>query len=272
MIKIEKKTTCQRSAVAACLKNCGDASVVAIIKTNVDEIVSEADLYEQLAKQNRLHDIPRLKNPWGLTVNQMSSLYKGFAKARSDIRVTYDLLRNSAPNNICPYCGQGQVKTLDHFLSKTRFPRLAITLNNLIPCCSDCNKHKGSAPATSPERQLLHPYYEDVDGARWLQAEIIHSSPMAAVFKAIGGGKNSKRILWQFKKLKLAKLYATYAGTELRNKNDMLIRLRRIDRASLERHLQECLEGSASNSWQEATYTALLADQWVMNGGFLPAL
>ena len=270
MIKIKKETACQRTAVADCLKNCEDAAVVATIKRNVGEIVSEADEYEKLAKQNKLHDIPKLKSPWGLTVAQMGGLYGGFAKAKSDIRDTYDLLRNSAPGNICPYCGQGPVKTLDHFLSKTRFPRLAITLNNLVPCCSDCNKHKGSAPATNPDRQLLHPYYEDVDGARWLQAEIIHSTPMAAVFKAVGGGKNSKRILWQFKKLHLGKLYATYAGTELKNKNDLFIRLRRLDRASLERHLEECLEGSASNSWQEATYTALLSDKWVMNGGFLP--
>jgi hypothetical protein len=269
MIKIKRATACQRASIVNCLKNCDDPIVVAKIQKNVEEIIDEADDYERLAKLNKLGDFEVLKSAWGLTVAQMGALYGGFAKAKSDIRVTYDLLRNSAPDDICPYCGQGRVKTLDHFLSKTRYPRLSITLNNLVPCCSDCNKHKGSAPASNPNRQLLHPYFEDVDGARWLEAEIIHSQPMAAVFKAVGGGKNSKRIIWQFKRLHLGTLYATYAGTELRNKNDLFIRLRRIDRASFERHLEECLEGAARNTWQEATYTALLHDQWVMQGNFL---
>lgn len=76
---------------------------------------------------------------------------------------------------VCPYCnrqfittyapsknGSGKSMTtsktrpqLDHFKVKTEHPHLALSINNLIPCCGVCNHMKGDRGATT-----LYPYSE----------------------------------------------------------------------------------------------------------------
>lgn len=74
--------------------------------------------------------------------------------------------------NVCPYCNKNYTYTIvknkkkivrpqfDHFLSKEKYPVLALSFYNLIPSCSDCNASiKGRK-----EFQLnthLHPYVDD---------------------------------------------------------------------------------------------------------------
>lgn len=76
---------------------------------------------------------------------------------------------------VCPYCNRqftttfspsenssGKSKTisktrpqLDHFKVKTKYPHLALSINNLIPCCGVCNHMKGEEEAIT-----LYPYSE----------------------------------------------------------------------------------------------------------------
>lgn len=43
--------------------------------------------------------------------------------------------------------------TLDHVKSRSRHPELRFDLNNLKPCCSPCNTHKGSRYVEEMEKQ-----------------------------------------------------------------------------------------------------------------------
>lgn len=51
----------------------------------------------------------------------------------------------------CPYCNRSYIDTLkdsttaemDHFYPKDKYPLLALSLYNLVPCCASCNRHKG---------------------------------------------------------------------------------------------------------------------------------
>ena len=53
---------------------------------------------------------------------------------------------------VCPYCNRNFVNNgkdramaqFDHFFDKKTFPLFAISLYNLIPCCSSCNHTKQS--------------------------------------------------------------------------------------------------------------------------------
>lgn len=55
---------------------------------------------------------------------------------------------------------------LDHFLPKSRYPYLSISLYNLIPVCSNCNLTKGTRGSSesdallSPYEHSLHDYFK----------------------------------------------------------------------------------------------------------------
>ena len=69
---------------------------------------------------------------------------------------------------VCPYCNRIPITTVDssvkslrpdfdHFLSKARYPYLALSLYNLIPCCTICNSRtKGAIEFKSKDN--IHPY------------------------------------------------------------------------------------------------------------------
>ncbi len=69
---------------------------------------------------------------------------------------------------VCPYCNRQYVFTvqsgkvraqLDHYYPKSRYPYLALSLYNMIPCCSICNRTKSSLDTyASP---ILYPYDEE---------------------------------------------------------------------------------------------------------------
>ncbi|MBS4212694.1 hypothetical protein [Neobacillus rhizophilus] len=71
---------------------------------------------------------------------------------------------------VCPYCNRQYITTiytenqktraqLDHFFNKSTFPYLAISLYNLVPCCSVCNSSlKGKKEFYVSKN--IHPYVE----------------------------------------------------------------------------------------------------------------
>jgi 5-methylcytosine-specific restriction endonuclease McrA len=118
----------------------------------------------------------------GMTKSEFTDLYRvqmvGEGKPG---RKYYDQLMMLAPLQKCPYCGFGQASTLDHFLSKARYPAFSVLSTNLVPACTDCNKGKG-ASAVTQEIQTLHPYFEQdvIETEPWLYAEVIECAPPAA--------------------------------------------------------------------------------------------
>jgi len=44
----------------------------------------------------------------------------------------------------CAFCERVNAKTLDHYRPKERYPKKMFRWNNLLLCCSDCNRAKGS--------------------------------------------------------------------------------------------------------------------------------
>ena len=62
------------------------------------------------------------------------------------------LLLKKVGISVCPYCNRNYIFSnenvitcqLDHFFSKEKYPILAVSFFNLIPCCSTCNRLKGT--------------------------------------------------------------------------------------------------------------------------------
>ncbi|MCI0699881.1 MAG: TIGR02646 family protein [Planctomycetia bacterium] len=50
----------------------------------------------------------------------------------------------NAYHSKCVFCERVNAKTLDHFRPKERYPKKMFRWNNLLLCCSDCNRSKGN--------------------------------------------------------------------------------------------------------------------------------
>lgn len=70
-------------------------------------------------------------------------------------------LRDSLAGETCPMCGGENPTTLDHYLTKRKYPEYALLPYNLVPACS-CNQKRGERlwDAATGAR-ILHPYYDD---------------------------------------------------------------------------------------------------------------
>lgn len=78
-------------------------------------------------------------------------------------KILYKVL-NSLNISVCPYCNRQYIfgadnnrkvaAQFDHFYNKSKYPYLALSFYNLIPCCPTCNKAKGE------EHIDINPYIE----------------------------------------------------------------------------------------------------------------
>ncbi|MET3779844.1 hypothetical protein ABIC32_000474 [Brevundimonas sp. 1080] len=215
--------------------------------------------------------------PGLVSAGEMEGLYTGtFSRKGTQSRDLYDKIKQGAPNGICPLCGSQQIKTLDHYLAKTKHPALTITPINLVPSCSDCNKAKGDSQAAADSDQHLHPYFDDVDDGEWLFATVVEASPPSLNYRAdppaAWPAPKRERVIAHFENLAHGFLFAALSSDQLPS---MRTRLRRLLAAggaqAVRNHLSEDLEGHKEerrNSWQIAMYAALVASDWYCGGGF----
>lgn len=243
-----------------------------------DQVAAEAVCYERAACHNQLHTIPMHETVGGLiTAAEMANHYAGrMARARSPGRMVYDQLMAAAPHGRCPFCGQRIVAQLDHYLPKSAYPVFAVTPANLVPSCADCNKAKGERRPVAPSESFLHPYFDRIEGSRWLYADVQETAPPSVQFfvSAPTGwdGVTVARVERQFQVLGLASLYSSLAADELVNLRHQLVMLHvygGVDavRKQLEDRAASCFT-ARPNSWQTATYEALRSSSWYCREGF----
>ena len=228
--------------------------------------------YETKALANELYQINRHSSvTTEVSTKDMVFLYdKKFLKEGRDY---YDLIITSAPHDTCPFCSQRKVKSLDHYLPKTLYPSYSISPLNLVPCCSDCNKEKGTRDPNTPNEQFIHPYFDDLNDIQWLRADVIEATPISFTYSVIDLSSYDtilfERVSNQFKTLGLGSLYASHAAEEFENIRKMLIELQECPDSSLkDQYLQMQCNASASvniNSWKTAMYNALVSSRWFQN-------
>ena len=99
---------------------------------------------------------------------KMVKLYNDkFSNRKYKVREYYDKIKLISPNNICPYCLKREVRNLDHFLPKTKYPSLSISDANLIPSCSDCNHDK-----LNSTKLYINYYFEEIDDVPYMKCYV----------------------------------------------------------------------------------------------------
>ncbi|WDQ32179.1 HNH endonuclease [Paenibacillus marchantiae] len=242
----------------------------------LNEIIRDATDYDLKATEAKLHLLQKKTILNGnVTRKEMEAVYTDrFAKLKTPGRHFYDKLKETDDGK-CPLCNQLPVKTLDHHLAKSDFPSLALSPNNLVPACSDCNTIKKAAFPTSSEEETLHPYFDNIEDDQWLFADVLQTYPISMNFFIKPPTQVTEllahRVLHHFNFYKLNTLYKSEAASELRN---IAYQMRNLfELAGPEAVKEQLIERSESsfhdrlNSWKSAMYQALSNDNWYITTG-----
>jgi len=210
----------------------------------------------------------------GLSKGELVDLYTSQMADRAAAgRKYYDQILMLAPLGICPFCGFGHASTLDHFLSKSRFPAFSVLATNLIPACKDCNTGK-AASISGPTGQMVHPYFESesIHGDAWLFAEVLQTSPATVRYYAnppvAWSADLRNRTLSYFGELDLARRFSIQAAAEIIEISELMDTLESFDdrREHLDR-ISQIERTKRKNSWKAPMYEALAASDWYLATG-----
>lgn len=189
MIKIGKPETIKQDVLIDDLtSNMHTGAWKNNILSSKDFIVRQSKQYDSRALEWELYKFSTHDSlEGGATKEDMKKLYEQkFVKKGQPGRKYYDKLLLKAPNRKCPYCGQREVATVDHYLPKAHYPVFAVTPENLVPSCRDCNTTKLDAKFEEHAQETLHPYYDDFTEDIWIKAKMILEDSVFFVFYAEG--------------------------------------------------------------------------------------
>lgn len=283
MKRLTKPTIDPEVVLDDCVKDIGDEALALKFTNARVRLLELAKEYDERADSASLHAFqaaehgkPKAIVVEGLSKGELVDLYVTYMVKGSSGRVHYDKLLNSAPLGLCPYCRFGNVATLDHFLSKARYPGFAVVPANLVPSCTDCNKGKKSSGVVAAGRLPLHPYFEAaaVEADVWLFATVQQSKPASVRYwiRPPDGwpDERKKRLENYFADFSLATRLPVQAAGEIASvadylrlvpdegqRRDHLLRTASSERASIRK-----------NSWKAALYEALAHSEWFWTEGY----
>ncbi|NDV89548.1 hypothetical protein GTW51_23235 [Aurantimonas aggregata] len=172
---------------AACVDRTRDWQLRTDLLAQRPHVEARAALYLQQAELGALCDLAT-EEAVDIDPAELSGLY-GRVMVKGGERARYLKLRGASRYNRCPSCGQRDVKTVDHYLSKNAYPELAVFPANLVPCCFECNHAKLDYRAEFAGEQLFHPYFDDWSGFRLVRATIDVGArviPTCAIADSVG--------------------------------------------------------------------------------------
>lgn len=265
-----------------CLSGLANPFTTGKFNAHRPDILLKFQQYKDLAEEAQLFQI--VASAWAqeqqevvgnITKKEFVDLYsEQMVDGNAPGRKHYNEIMMLAPLGKCPFCGFGHASTLDHFLPKARYPAFSTLTVNLIPCCKDCNKGKGSSQL-SEENQIPHPYFEDtrIETETWLVATVIREFPTTIQYRVVTPAdwpiKLMNRVNNYFRDLDLNLRFGVEAASELASISNTLAELP----DSIARHLYLSAISNAEqklykNSWKAALYKALCDDAWFCDSGY----
>ncbi|GCE75634.1 HNH endonuclease [Cellulomonas biazotea] len=274
MLLTTRPSIAARDVFEACCVGIVDAHRKARLVPNSSKIGAAAADYATAAQQGRLQTIVATSyEPYGTaTVGDFVWLYDQRLVRSRVGRGYYEAIRTGNRDERCALCNAKQASTLDHHLPKAEHPIFAVTPENLLPACRDCNAAK-----LASLRPTLNTYFDDLGPGRWLSAVIVIRGgsfvpDFELAVQPTWSPALADRAQAHFEVLRLRTVYSFEASRHLVGIRDQLAGL--LDRggaAAVQLHLQEAAASWAANdpnSWQAAIYEACAASTWFCGGGF----
>ena len=208
-----------------------------------EKIKKKTEEYDELAQHGQLHIIPEHDTIDNIaTKEDMEALYtQRFVPKNQPNRAFYDKILALAPYGKCPYCQQNLVKTVDHFLPKSKY----------------------------------------VDDCVWLKAKLIEMEPVSFQFYADPpidiSEEKRQRISHSFSEqgFCLNNIYKLHAAEEYCSRETRLKECFQKGKKELAVEvLQDLIKDEKSislNSWKTALYQSIIDSEWYWNE-YLPEI
>ncbi len=253
-----------------------DRHAMARLTSKVSEILHLDAAFESAAQISSTHLLlPSQFEVADEEHKDMSALYtKAMVRGTTGSagRQAYDLVR--ASRRRCASCNERMTTTVDHYLPKHRFRALAISPQNLTPMCGECNTNKGMYYGKTSDSRSIHPYFDDFDAIRWLDAAVNDSDLVVefSVVKNVLNIEDEKRAEGHLKRLKLHSFYSQKAAAEIVGFAHLLEKRhaqggqRAVEDLCTE--FEATWRSSEVNSWKAATWRACALSQFFCDGGF----
>ena len=159
------------------------ADVPVLRKTT--ETFDSGTAYDELCKYHRLKNKSeakktplekaselQLKDKYGFLIYFAAKSYEKMRRQEIDpgngvLTELPKCIVNALGIRTCPYCNRGYIGVskgrllgvqLDHFYNRNKYPFLAVSLYNLVPCCGVCNLIK-----RDNVKDIISPYEDDAD-------------------------------------------------------------------------------------------------------------
>ncbi|HEY4135525.1 MAG TPA: hypothetical protein VGO34_09940 [Alphaproteobacteria bacterium] len=277
MLKLNRPEPAARDTFVGCINRVRNPGLRRRLESITEAVAAASDAFELAATGQTLHEIARHDVVGVVTRAEMEAVYvQRMAKKGAPGRAIYDELISAPIHGRCPICAQRSVTTLDHHLPKAHYPSLAVTPLNLVPSCSDCNKVKLARFPRTAADVTLHPYFDDVEGHRWLFAEVVETRPSALRFFVEApeafGDPLAERLQNHFVTFDLARLYAVEAAEELLNiRHQLSVISAAVGSDGVRAHLEHEAASRLNarlNGWRTAAYIAWGGSEWFCDGGF----
>ncbi len=267
-----------RDSYDACVRGTRDVQRRRQLLTAGASVEAAGERLRRAARQGALHELDSRE----FTVPDITpgdlvrwAYDNGMVNSR-DGRAVYEQILSAAPDERCPLCGHGVVRTLDHFLPKKMFPALCVDPLNLVPACADCNHAKGERLPADAVTTPLHPYLDRIDQDPWLDAQVTHSSPVWLNF-FVSPPPSWARILvertrYHFTLFGLAALFAVQANRTVHSiRRQLTAMLDAGGKDTVRAYLTDEAETRLAdrlNGWEGVTYRALARDDAFCSGAF----
>lgn len=249
-----------------CVSNYRDKKRVTSLLKCKSLVRCDAVLYDEVVPDKLDRFVPS-PLPSDVSDDDMVDVYTyKFAAAKSPGRKYYNEIRDKIALGICPICGIRTIKTLDHYLPKSKFPTLSVTPSNLIPSCRDCNMDKLDASSSDPQNTPVHLYFDDIPNEPWLHVTVGNNLEIlyyVSCPETWDMGIRS-RLEKHLDIYKLHKLYSSQASSDIGNSLYMWKKtLCQSGEETLRLSLMDVCESAEyndMNSWKSALYRGLVAN------------
>lgn len=212
----------------------------------------------------------------GFTEHMKKMYSQRFSNAR--YKAPYDFyLKIRGSQESCPYCNYPTrfPSQIDHYLPKSSFPSFALTVENLVPACSDCNKNKSDIIQLDKSKRIIHPYFDEFANKSFdfIGCRIVEKVPIGFEFfiKKIPeiDEEQFRRLQIHFELLKLDKLYQADFNADFVSCMEGLKIMIDISDIGMVKKLicirKEAQKKSGNKPWIYAGYSALFNSEWFFN-------
>ena len=234
--------------------------------------------FDYLEYKNQRFSLEKLVPDKNVTLSRDDLEYcykkaKEFDEIKQNI---YDNVPNS--NDKCLYCGISEADTLDHYLNKAEYPEFSIFTDNLIPCCSKCNRKK-QAWKIAGKRIIFNNYFDSIIINDYLIVDIGFSKDVPFIkdvrldFSGTTATTKQRDLIEQhYEELELINRYKKSARTSLNTLIESIKnkkKRRNLSKASIKEDIEAEIETYehifGNNHWEAAVYKGVLNNDDVLD-------